>query len=815
MKRSIKPIILAGIAAGFIPPAIGVANTVTSVSSSGTISVENACGRVEVTPLSENIFRVRRYEPGREATFVESQSAIIEEGSQRLPSAVYADKVELTLPAGFLSIDKESGRVSLLSHDGKTIFSEADGIDNSKADSKRITFLNAGKPNYYGGGERGHSLRISGDSLSMYNRQNYGYGKGDPRISQMGISVPYFVSDSGFGVLIDDYAKGNLTLGSDTLTYESETPNDLSYYLIAGDIETPTLREQTDLYTQLTGRQPLPPLWALGYITSKYGYKTRAEAEEVVDKLKQGGYPLDGMVLDLYWYGVEQDMGRLEWNKEQWPNHAEMLRNLKDKGVNMVLISQPYVNKGGAIDNYNYLSERGMLAKDAEGNTHDVTTWVGDAGMIDVANPDTRDWLWNRLKGLTAEGVAGWWGDLGEPEVHPATIVHANGQTAEQYHNVYGNRWSKLIYDGLRADFPEQRPLLMMRGGTAGLQRYGVFPWTTDVSRSWAGLQPQITLMLSSGLSGLGYMGSDIGGFAVDPEHPTDPELYVRWLQMGTFSPMLRTHAQEQPEPYNYPEMESISRRFIKMRYEWLPYNYTLAFENATTGAPLARPLNFDNEAADKEAFANQQTEYLWGDDVLVAPILEAGVRQRKVLFPPGEWVSWNNPSLRYKGETTAVVKAPLSELPLFVRAGAVIPQYVRPIENVGQYYPEFLTLKYFPGKEETASVVFDDNHISPTSIEDGAYQLIHITATPEGNRTLFSFASEGRYDGMPAARELTLEIADCKKAPKSITLDGKPITSVSKISEGESGWHYDSKTRTLQIRFSWAYTPSSLEAIF
>lgn len=131
-----------------------------------------------------------------------------------------------------------------------------------------------------------------------------------------------------------------------------------------------------------------------------------------------------------------------------------MLDSLNAMGVNTILISQPYVNKNGAIDNYNLLSSKGMLARDSEGNTHDVSTWVGDAGMLDISNPDTREWLWNRLKPLTAEGLAGWWGDLGEPEVHPLTIMHANGQTASQYHNVYGNEWSRLIYEGMRKDFP-------------------------------------------------------------------------------------------------------------------------------------------------------------------------------------------------------------------------------------------------------------------------------------------------------------------------------------------------------------------------
>ena len=208
-------------------------------------------------------------------------------------------------------------------------------------------------------GERGHSLNLNGDSLAMYNRQNYGYTAGDPRISQMGITMPYFVSDMGYGVLFDDYNEAGLALG-DTIKYSSATPKPLSYYFINGE---GTLAGVTEGYTLLTGRRDLPPFWGLGYITSKYGYHNQKEAIGAIDSLKTRGYPVDGMVLDLYWYGVETDMGRLEWDKKQWPDHKKMLSDLKERGVNMVLISQPYVNKNGAIDNYNYLSERGMLAK--------------------------------------------------------------------------------------------------------------------------------------------------------------------------------------------------------------------------------------------------------------------------------------------------------------------------------------------------------------------------------------------------------------------------------------------------------------------
>ena len=752
---------------------------------------------VSVEPINDNIIKVTAYPPGLDPAHYPSQSAILAPSghynSWTTPEEMVVETATVTART-----DKRTGKTTFYDRNGAILLEEAAPVNNGEA-VKTIQLIMPGG-NIYGGGERGHSLTLNGDSLSFYNRQNYGYTEGDPRISQMGISVPWIVSDNGVGILFDDYNKAAAVIG-DTIVYSSETPKPLSYYFVKGD----NLADAVAGYSTLTGKQSLPPLWSLGYITSKYGYHTQDETLGVIDTLKNGGYPVDGVVLDLYWYGVETDMGRLAWNPQQWPDPEGMLKTLKDRGVNTVLITQPYINKIGAIDNYNLLDSLGMLTKDANGNTHDVTTWVGEASMFDMSNPATREWIWNRLRDLTEQGVAGWWGDLGEPEVHPATIVHANGETAEQFHNVYGNVWSKMIYDGLRKDFPDMRPLLMMRGGTAGLQRYGVMPWTTDVSRSWGGLQPQVKLMLSSGLSGLGYMSSDIGGFAVDPNNPTDPELYVRWLEMGTFTPTLRTHAQQMPEPYNYPEYEEISKRYIKMRYEWLPYNYTLAYENVAFGLPLARPLNFRGDNPGKR-YADIADEYLWGDNVLVAPVMTQGAKSRTVVFPAGKWIDFFNPAKSYKGGTTAKVDAPLDKLPLFVREGSFIPLYLQPVENVTDYNPQILTVRYYPSAEKTSYTMFDDDRLSPTSLEDGAYQLTYFTGQADRKGIVVTMATNGgRYNGMPEFKQMTLEIPNASR-PKSVTLTNggtlEPMESVKVIRQ--SGWHYDAKTRMLTIVFPW-----------
>lgn len=770
--------------------------------------VETPNGTVAIQALSGDVFRVTNFPPGVNPEFPKSLVTDLNPSKVGVCTNMTSKAFLVCSVTTTVRVDLATGKVTFYDGEGNPMIEEVFGVDN-KGPVKKVTLTGTKWENYYGAGERGHKLRLTGDTLTMYNRQNYGYTEGDIRLSQMGISVPYFVSDYGYGILFDDYNKAELVLG-DTITYTSKTPRPLSYYFFNGH---GTLAGVTELFTSVVGRQDLPPFWALGYITSKYGYHNQDEALGAIDSLKMRGYPVDGIVLDLYWYGKETDMGKLQWDPTQWPDHKQMLADLKAKGINTVLITQPYINKIGAIDNYNLLSQQGLLTKDAAGNTHDVTTWVGEAGMFDVSNPATQQWLWNRLKDLTAEGVAGWWGDLGEPEVHPETIVHANGETASQFHNRYGNEWSKIIYDGLRKDFPSMRPLLMMRGGTTGLHKYSVFPWTTDVSRSWGGLQPQVKLMLNSGMSGLGYMSSDLGGFAVDSISPTDEELYVRWVQMGAFTPTMRTHAQLKPEPYHYPESEEILREYVNMRYKWLPYNYTLAYENATKGWPLARPFNFNGENKGWK-YSRIEDEYLWGNNVLVAPVMQQGATERVVEFPNGTWISWYDASKRYEGGQADTVAAPLHQLPLFVREGAFIPQYDLPIENVSQYDPTFLTMRYYPASRMTSYELYDDNRMSPTSLKDKAYQIATFTGEKNFGTVTVNLSATGKYPGMPTTKMVSLDMMGVEKPTKVTLSDNSPMQEFdSPKMIRQYGWCYDAETKILTIKFPWSYKALSVTA--
>lgn len=297
-----------------IPSMQAQTNTFTTPTDNGRL--------VTVEVVTDDIIRVANTLPGETipATGLLTEVSAPFKGKTMTTSA----GLVITTPTGVtVNVSSRDGAVSIMAGANRAVSDP--GLRLLQNGKRRIELSTMGTGSFYGAGERGHAFNLAGDTLTVYNRQNYGYTKGDPRISQMNITMPLFVSSNGYAVLFDDFAASQIVM-SNPIEYTTESPAPVAWYFIngAGSLDGATRR-----LSQLTGRQPLPPLWSLGYITSKYGYRTQAGTLGVVDTLKRKGYPVDGIVLDLYWYGKEQDMGRLAWDPQQWPNHKKMLADLK------------------------------------------------------------------------------------------------------------------------------------------------------------------------------------------------------------------------------------------------------------------------------------------------------------------------------------------------------------------------------------------------------------------------------------------------------------------------------------------------------
>ncbi|MEM1003102.1 MAG: TIM-barrel domain-containing protein, partial [Bacteroidota bacterium] len=366
--------------------------------------------------------------------------------------------------------------------------------------------------------------------------------------------------------------------------------------------------------------------------------------------------------------------------------------------------------------------------------------YFGNTGIIDIFKPEAKAWFWERYRYLAEMGIEGVWGDLGEPEVLPSWVQFSNG-SADEIHNIYGHNWAKLVFDGYELDYPDVRPFILMRAGYSGSQRYGMIPWSGDVSRSWGGFQSQPEIALQMGMQGMAYMHSDLGGFA---GANLDDELYVRWLQYGVFNPIFRPHAQEDvpSEPiFRRRAAKELAKKAIELRYTMLPYNYNLVFENNTKGTPLMRPLFFE-EPENVELFDYSET-YLWGNDFLVAPVLEAGKTTQDVYFPKGsKWFDFYGTEIIEGGQTKAI-NIVEDKIPTYVRAGAFIPMS-RKISTTDSNNDNRFTLHYYHDEsvEQSERKFYMDSGVR-LAYEKGEYEMLDFQSNFDGKWLEIDFAAE------------------------------------------------------------------------
>lgn len=657
----------------------------------------------------------------------------------------------------------------------------------------------------YGAGFRTTPTNRRGQRFELYNQAHYGYSLDAPNLN---FSVPFVLSSAHYGLLFDNAQKGFLDIDSTqkNMMEFSSIGGRMAYYVITGDHYDSIMNN----YHRLTGYQPMPPRWALGNIQSKFGYRTQQEAEHIVDTMLSAGYPLDALVIDLFWFGEGTHdsfyMGDLEWYKKNWPAPEEMISRFAGKGVKTLLITEPYVLKESIY--FDTLSQAGMLGKNHEGDTYILQKfWFGKGGLFDIFQPRMREWFWEKYDDQIKKGVDGWWGDLGEPETHPPEMFHVNGK-AEEVHNIYAHTWHKMLYDRYAENYPGVRLFNLNRSGFAGSQRFSIYPWSGDVSRSWQGLQAQTTAVLGMTLSGFPYMHSDLGGFA---QGTKDEELYVRWMQYGVFNPVFRPHGDSNApvEPVFYSaKAQQILKHFIELRYELLPYNYTLAWMNSTKGIPMTRPLFF--EEPDNDEIASVDNTYLWGPNLLVAPVLEQGRKKRKLYLPEGIWYDFFTDE-KFMGGKWIEKDLTFDEIPVFARGDSFIPM-IEPIKNTGEYSSKKLSVHYYvdENKAQADFTMYEDDGKTRNATEKGLYELLRFKAGSFDDFLIFTFGREHRkqYSGKPKIRNITLLVHGLNQKPDAVLINDekRPVFQSDSSNRTDAGFiYYNAEKQQLTVNFNWA----------
>ncbi len=651
-------------------------------------------------------------------------------------------------------------------NNGKVLLSEKNGY--IKKDSTEVLDFNIATDEvFYGGGARALGMNRRGNRLKLYNRAHYGY---ETKAELMNFCIPLVLSSKIYAIHFDNSAIGYLDLDSqknNTLSYETISGRK-TYQVIVGHSWSDLLSN----YTLLTGKQPLPPRWAFGNLASRFGYHSQEEVEKTIRKYDENKIPVDAIIIDLYWFGksIQGTMGNLEWDKGNFPNPDKMIGDLNAKNIKTVLITEPFILSTSS--KWNEAVDKKILAVDKNGTAAQWDFYFGNTGIVDIFKPEGKQWFWNIYRNLINKGVGGLWGDLGEPEVFPSTVFTAGGK-ADEIHNVYGHNWAKLISEGYQKEFPTVRPFILMRAGYSGSQRFGMIPWSGDVSRSWGGLQSQMEIALQMGMQGMGYMHSDLGGFAGDY---FDNELYLRWLQYGVFNPIFRPHAHEDvaSEPvYKDILTKEKAKKIVELRYQMLPYNYTLAFENATTGKSLMRPLFFE-EPTNEKLFCISDT-YLWGNDLLVHPITKTGVKETSIYFPGNtNWFDFYTDT-KMEGATTRTIKVNPDYIPTFARGGSFIPM-ISTIQNTASYSLNNFDLHYFFDEKTKSSTgkLYNDDGKTPNSFENQNYELLTFISFHTSKSVLIDINTEVGKSFQSSDKNITIKIHNLKV--KKVSSNGKTI---------------------------------------
>ncbi|WP_445710637.1 TIM-barrel domain-containing protein [Flavobacterium sp.] len=731
-----------------------------------TISIQTNDGEYLFNYLNNKIIETS-FVPRNEKFNSSSHSKVIENGFFKNEILENENEIKIVTDNIKIVITKKPFQISYLDKENKLILSEKNGYIK-KDSTETLDFNLTSDEVLYGGGARVLGMNRRGNKLQLYNKAHYGY---ENKSELMNYTLPIVISSKKYMLHFDNAPIGYLDLDSkknNTLTYETISGRK-TYQIIVGD----TWEDLVSNYTLLTGRQPLPPRWALGNFSSRFGYHSEAEARKTIQKFKDEKIPIDAIILDLYWFGKEMKgtMGNLEVFRDSFPNFEKMVADFKEQGVKTVTITEPFI-----LTNSKKWKEAKAKKVLATNNDSSPATWdfyFGNTGLVDVFKPEGKEWFWTIYKDLHNKGVSGIWGDLGEPEVFPSSANTFAGK-ADEVHNIYGHEWAKLIYEGYQKDFPTERPFILMRAGAAGSQRYGMIPWSGDVNRTWSGLSGQTEIALQMGMQGLGYMHSDLGGFAGDN---LDDELYIRWLQYGVFNPIFRPHAQEDvpSEPvFRSDKAKALAKQAIELRYQLLPYNYNIAFENSQTGKPLMRPLFFEEE--NNEALLTKSDGYLWGNDFLIYPVTTSNQKTKEVYFPnTANWYDFYT-GKKYQGGTTQIVQLNEDNIPTFVRGGSFIPM-AKLVQTTDSYNLEQFDLHFYfdDSMKISSGKLFNDDGYSTNTFKDNKFEKVTFRSKFKAEKLEIRVASDHEFISN-TDKDVTLKIHNISQEPRKIRINKKRV---------------------------------------
>lgn len=648
-------------------------------------------------------------------------------------------------------VDKKTLRTQISDLEGNIINEDELGFhweENYEfgGNSVKMSKITQNAESFYGLGDKATHSNLKGKRVSNWVTDQYAYGKDQDPLYK---AIPFFIglhNNKSYGIFFDNTFKTNFDFAHERRNVTSfwADGGEMNYYFIYG----PQMGQVVKAYTNLTGTPELPPMWAMGYHQSKWSYYPESNVRAIAKDFRKMRIPCDAIYLDIdYMDGFRC----FTWDRSRFPNPKKMISDLEEKGFKTVVMIDPGIKIDKDYWVYQEAIENDYFCKRADGAFMKGKVWPGECNFPDFTNPKVREWWAELYKEMMSEiGVHAVWNDMNEPAVMEVPTKTAPLDTRHDYdghpcshrkaHNVYGMQMVRATYEGLKKYVYPKRPFVITRAAFAGTQRFSS-TWTGDNVATWEHLWIANVQAQRMCMSGYSFVGSDIGGFAEQP----NGELFARWIQLGVFHPFCRVHSSGDhgdQEPWSFDdEVTNIVRKFIELRYQLLPYLYTMFYRYSKEGVPMLKPLvHFDQE--DHQTHFRTD-EFIFGEQILICPVHEPNAQGRRMYLPRGIWYNyWTNEPVT--GGMEKWVVAGLDKIPIFIKEGAMIPKY--PVQQyVGELEIKEMVLDVYYKNGIETSTVYEDGQ-DGYDYKKGRYSLRNFNLKGKTNELLIQQFKDGSF---------------------------------------------------------------------
>lgn len=700
-------------------------------------------------------------------------------------------------------VDKKTTRIQMSDLDGNILNEDELGFhweENYQygGNTVKMSKITQTGESFYGMGDKAMHSNLKGKKVENWVTDQFAFAKEQDPLYK---AIPFYIGlnkGKAYGIFFDNSFRTHFDFSYERRNTTSfwADGGEMNYYFIYG----PDMGQVVGSYSNLTGTPELPPLWALGFHQSKWSYYPESNVKEIANEFRNRRIPCDAIYLDIdYMDGFRC----FTWDKKHFPDPKRMIEELEEDGFKTVVMIDPGIKIDRDYWVYNEALENGYFCQRGDGPLMHGKVWPGECNFPDFTNPEVREWWAEQYKEFMTEiGVHAVWNDMNEPAVMEVPTKTAPLDTRHDYdghpcthrkaHNVYGMQMVRATYEGVKKYVYPKRPFVITRAAFAGTQRYAS-TWTGDNVATWEHLWIANVQMQRMCLSGYSFVGSDIGGFAEQP----DGELFARWIQLGIFHPFCRVHSSGDhgdQEPWSFgTEITDIVRKFIELRYQLLPYLYTMFYKYTKENKPMIQSLVFFDQEDSQTHFRTD--EFIFGEKILVCPIQEPNAQGRRMYIPRGKWYDfWTHEHVI--GGKEKWVAAGLDKLPIFIKEGAIIPKY--PIQQyVGELKIEELLLEVYYKEGVEVSEVYEDA-ANGYDYNKGRYSLCNFKLTGKEKSLTIQLFKDGSFE--TEYKTIRLNFHGLPFKMNKIMLDNEELSLKSLALNGENVLRIDKNFTLLHI---------------